>query len=311
MANVQQFGRTAQLVVTNQSSTIDLSKLKFRFQVSNADVESPNTAVIRVYNAKRQTVAAIVKEYTDVVLSAGYPGNVAIIFQGSIMQFQFGKESNVDSFIELRCSDGDTLYNFGVVNGSLPGGTTYAERFAATLKMLDVEATEDTNAFLANYSGGVLPRGKVLFGMARAQFRATANGTASRWSIQQGKIVLVPLTGYLSSEAVVVSGATGLIGVPEVTDNGINLQILLNPLVQIGTLLQLNSADISQTVIREQGYPDYGNIAYAATVTPGLGLYRTMVAEYTGDTRGTGGDWVTDITCLAVDPSSGTVAAYG
>lgn len=227
------------------------------------------------------------------------------------MQFQFGKESNVDSYIELRCSDGDTLYNFGVVNGSLPAGTTYSDRFAATLKMLDAEATADTSSFLENFSGGVLPRGKVLFGMARAQFRAIANGTASRWSIQNGKIVLVPLTGYLASEAVVVNGATGMLSVPEVTDNGINVKILLNPLVQIGTLLQLNSADISQTVIKEQGYPDYGNIAYAATVTPGVGLYRTMVAEHSGDTRGTGSDWVTDITCLAVDPSSGTVAAYG
>src|SRR4051812_34111802 len=127
MANVKQFGRIAQLVVTNQSSAIDLSQLRITFKVSNADVESPNTAVIRVYNAKKETVSAIVKEYTDVVLSAGYTGNLAVIFQGSIMQFQFGKESNVDSYVELRCSDGDTLYNFGVVNGSLPAGTTYSE----------------------------------------------------------------------------------------------------------------------------------------------------------------------------------------
>ena len=41
------------------------------------------------------------------------------------------------------------------------------------------------------------PRGKLMFGMARDFMRWTARTTQTVWSIQDGKVVLVPETAYM------------------------------------------------------------------------------------------------------------------
>lgn len=41
-------------------------------------------------------------------------------------------------------------------------------------------------------------------------------------------ITFIPLTGYLPGEVPVISPSTGLLGVPEETQNGIEFQTLLN-----------------------------------------------------------------------------------
>jgi hypothetical protein len=56
------------------------------------------------------------------------------------------------------------------------------------------------------------------------------------------------------------------------------------------------------------GFPGYKSQYYAATVAND-GLYRVIVAEHSGDTRGTGNDWYTELTCLDIDPSSPTASS--
>jgi hypothetical protein len=98
-----------------------------------------------------------------------------------------------------------------------------------------------------------------------------------------------------------------MVSVPEATDQGISVQILMNPLIKIGQRVQISSTDIVQTTIREQGYPNYTSINYVASVSPGLGVYRVMVAEHQGDTREN--EWYSSLTCLQVDPSAAAGAS--
>lgn len=71
--------------------------------------------------------------------------------------------------------------------------------------------------------GQKLPRGKVMYGMARAYMRDTARRTGTAWSFQKGKMQMVPASGYLPGEAVVLSAGTGLIGTPKANDKGIEI----------------------------------------------------------------------------------------
>jgi hypothetical protein len=100
-----------------------------------------------------------------------------------------------------------------------------------------------------------------------------------------------------------------MIGTPRATDNGIIVRCLLNPLIQVGQRVQINNSDIFTTQVAQQGiYPNYGAQYYPATVTND-GMYRVLVIEHQGDTRGQ--DWFTELTCLAVDPSNSSVALAG
>jgi hypothetical protein len=301
----KQWLRFGQLVVSKGAQGLDLSALRFRFEVRSADTETPNTLVVRVYNLAQNTVNSIIQEFDTVTLTAGYvEGQQSNIFQGDIKQFYFGKERNVDSFLEIRAGDGDQAYNFAVINQTFPAGTTDQQTLSALASSMGLPVSQSANGFLT--LGGVLPRGKTLFGMARIHMRDLAKKNDCRWSIQNGVVTLVPNTGFLPGTAVEINSATGMIGTPEQTDNGIIIRCLLNPAVKIGQAVKINNADINQVSLRTNfgfGFPKFTSQYYPATIAND-GLYRVLVAEHVGDTRGTGQDWYTELTCLNIDPSS-------
>lgn len=292
--------RTATLVVSKGGSGLDLSNLRIRFEVRASDLETPNTLVCRVYNPSQQTVNTVINEFDTVTLSAGYQqGNQGLIFQGSIKQIYKGRERNVDNFLEIRAADGDEAYNFAMMNQSFPAGTTDQQELSAIAAAMKIPSAPTNDGLLT--TGGILPRGKTRFGMAKAFARDLAERNNCRWSIQNGVLTLIPVTGYLPGEAVAINSSSGMIGTPEQTDNGIFVRCYLNPLIKIGQAIQINNADINQTVVREQFFPSYQSLYFPATVTND-GLYRVLVCEHFGDSRGS--EWTTELTCLSIDPSS-------
>ena len=292
--------RTATLVVSDGSVGIDLSNLRMRFEVRASDVETPNTLNCRVYNPSQTTVNDVVANATNVTLSAGYvEGNQGIIFEGQVKQFRFGRERNVDNYLDILAADGDQAYNNSVINQAFPAGTDDTQQLSAIGAAMNIPPAATNDGFLT--TGGILPRGKTLFGMARVYARNIAQRNNCRWSIQNGVLTIIPVTGYLPGEAVAMNSASGMLGTPEQTDNGITVRCYLNPLVKIGQAVQINNRDINQTLVKQQFFPTYTSQYYPATVTND-GLYRVLVVEHEGDTRGN--SWETTITCLSIDPSS-------
>lgn len=290
----------------------DLSALRFKFEVRASDLDTPNNAVIRVYNLADSTIENI-REFNQVSLQAGYVnGNVGTIFSGDVKQYRRGKESNVDSYLDILAADGDQAYNFGIVNTTLAPGSNLTQRLNALADAMGVVLDKKAPQIIANSTGGIipLPRGKVLYGMARTHLRNIANSTSTRWSIQNGVLTFVPLAGYLPGQAVVINSTTGMIGQPEATDQGITVKTLLNPLIKIGTRVQINNKDINQTIkIYGTGQVGYQDTLYLPARTTEDGFYRVMVAEHFGDTRGN--EWYSDLVCLDVDVTNNSVLPYG
>jgi len=315
-----QFGRAASLVVTNNAGQgINLSELassseglRFRFEINANDLETPNIAMIRVYNLSDITTKEVIGEYSQVILNAGYGFNAAQIFQGTVKQFRRGKERNTDSFLDIYAADGDLNYNFSTVNAALTNATqaTVLQTLASSMNLpLDPNAV----GYLTEHNFP-LPRGKVMFGLARDYMRDLAATNNVRWSIQGGVLTLIPITGYLPGEAVPINSSTGMIGSPEATEQGVLIQCLLNPLIKVGTAVQLNNKDITATTIKNQLFPGYQDLSYVAKVdsTAPDALYRVIVIEHRGDTRDT--EWYTKLTCLLIDqsaPANNSVAPYG
>jgi hypothetical protein len=302
----KQFGRFVNLVLANGGTGLDLSKMRIRFMVSQNDADAPNTAEIRVYNLSNKTVKQAMKEYDSVVLDAGYEDNHAIIFRGTIKQFRRGKESNVDSFLDILAADNDIGYNFGMLNQTFAPGVTPREIIDACAKAMgcDVDPNVDKVIDGLQSTGGVIlnPRGKVAFGLARVYMRNLATTLNSRWSIQNGQVTLIPLSGYLPGEAVKINSLTGMVGIPEATSEGIQVRVFINPQIRVGGAIQLNNGDITQSQIRDRFFPGYKSQTFIASTAEGDGFYRVLVAEHKGDTRDL--NWYTDLVCLNLDPSA-------
>lgn len=323
-----QFGRAASLIVSGPGGTgINLSELsstseglRFKFEVNASDVETPNTAIIRVYNLSEETTRKVIGEYNAVALNAGYGFNSAQIFKGTIKQFRRGKERNVDSFLDILASDGDLAYNFAVINKSVQAGSTpqqqinqLASAFQSVVSGQQITVDPNAPFYLTEHSFP-LPRGKVMFGLVRDYMRDLADTNQVRWSIQNGVVTLIPIAGYLPSEAVTMNSQTGMIGSPEATEQGIVVQCLLNPLIKVGTAIQLNNQDITTTTIKDQLFPGYTDLTFVAKVdsTAPDALYRVIVVEHRGDTRDS--DWYSRLICLLIDqssPAATSVSTYG
>lgn len=309
------FGRSAQLFLLNDRNVYDISQMRFRFRINASDVETPNTAEIRVYNLSKGSKQLAISEYSSVVLNAGYGQNPQQIFKGTIKQFRSGKESNVDDFLDILAADGDLPYNFGIINKSLGAGSTPDQQFKALADAAQLPVDGRVAGFLG--TGGILPRGKVMFGLAREYFRDIAKTNQARWSIQNGVATLVPLDSYLPGTIVKINSMTGMVGVPEATEQGISVQMLLNSQLQVGCLLQINNADITQTTIKQQSFPSFTDLNLVAGVSKDDdGLYRVIVIEHSGDTRDN--EWYSDVICLLVDktataanPPNPVVQPYG
>ena len=315
-----QFGRSAKLLVVRPeardgapASIIDLSQTHFKFRTVQEDVESPNNCSIRVYNLSNATVEAITKtEYSRVILQAGYEeSGVGKIFEGTIKWFRIGRESATDKYLDILAADGDLAYNFATVNKTLAAGSTPQQRVDAVIAEMAKKGT--TAGETMTMTGGILPRGKVLFGMARALLRQEVQAQGATWHIESGRVHITPLTGYRPGEAVVLSALTGLVGLPEQTNEGLHAKCLLNPRVLVGGLVQIDNKTINQMLQQNPNaapvaFNSYTGLQLLATVAAD-GLYRVFVAEHEGDTRGAA--WHTHLTCLAVNPSTKQVKAYG
>lgn len=297
-----QWIRSCSLVVSEGEKGLDLSEMHIKFQVANADVQSPNNAAIRIYNLSDETIKKIKGEFSRVTLQAGYEnGSKGVIFDGNIKQFRTGKERATDTFFDILAADGDQGYNYGVLNKTLAAGSTPAQRVEEATKAMNLDP-----GYTMNFTGGVLPRGKVLFGMARDTMRKESNSQAATWSIQNGKVQVLPLQGYLPNEAVVLNSLTGLIGIPEQTDQGLRARCLLNPKIVIGALVKIDQKSVNTTLQQNPNaapvpFNQYAGVQLLANITED-GIYRVYVAEHSGDTRGH--EWYTDLVMLAVDPSS-------
>ena len=297
-----QFGRMASLIVSKGSQALDISDQRFRFEVRASDIDTPNNATIRVYNLSEQTANRIIAEFDTVILSAGYQfGNFGIIFQGDVKQFRRGRERNVDNYLDILAADGDEAYNFGVVRTTMPAGTTPVQELSTYADAMGIPVSQETQDFLLTGGINPAPRGKVAWGMARDYVRDLANDHNARWSIQNGELTLVPVTSYLPGDVVAINTASGMIGLPEQTDQGITIRCYLNPLIKIGRAVMINQADINKVLIKEQGFPNRTSLSYPATVSND-GLYRVLVAEHVGDLRGN--EFYTELTCLSIDKSS-------
>lgn len=247
--------------------------------------------------------------YNQVQLTVGYQnGPKSLLFTGDIVTYKFGKERNVDSYLELIAADGDSFHNETVVSFTTPAGSTPAQQMAPLLSSGNLTPSQATTDLL-NQTGGIgkdAIRGKVSFGLARLAMNTIARNLGTRWSVQNGTLVLVPITGYLPGTVITINSSTGMIGTPEATDKGVVVRCYINPLIQIGQAVQLLTSDIQQTLVvfSELSGASITKNQFIATVPNNAptALFRVIIAEHRGDTRGN--DWYSELTCLAIDPSA-------
>jgi hypothetical protein len=316
----QQYLRHAQLGLFSNQAGVDVSNMHFTFSTTSYVWQTGNICNIRLYDLDEPTVGRVQGEFTDLTLNAGYEDNPPTIFQGTIVQVRRGWEGDkAERYIDITAIDGDRALAYSIIEAAIENGSTYKQRWAAiasALKLpLDLQFTDDQ---LPKELLNQLPRGKTLFTGADDAARDQAMHMMCTWSIQNGRIKVIPYDGYPSGEAVDINGLTGMIGWPEQTDEGVRVQTLLNGRLNFGQRVHINNADTLQqqlNLISGGGEaPSEWQIANKAglpggrTIVSTDGMYRIIEMTHSGDTRGN--EWYSDLLCLSTDPNQQQVTPF-
>lgn len=276
---------------------LDFADFRVTFSVRRGDVQTPNSCDVKIYNISDATATKVQKEFDTIILQAGYAGNFGLIFQGSCKQIARGREDALNTYLQVTAADGDEAYNFSYIAQSLAAGSTPDNAVAAFIQHMPGISQGYKPALKAN--GCV--RGRVYYGAVKDELRDFAAANDCLWSIQDGKLTLIPQTSYIPGQIPVISPSTGLLGQPQQVQNGIAMRVLLNPFIKIGQLVKLDSSVIINPLrySLDVGSQASNSLLATSVKTSADGLYYVMRADHSGDTRGNA--WFTDLICLATD----------
>lgn len=257
-------------------------ELRLAFRARKTLTPEINTAQVSVYNLSK-TRRGLLKNVPgvghDVELSAGYAQAFGKIYQGKTTYIAHAHSNRVDWISTLTCGDGAEAKEVFINEAYGPGtkvfdvviqlATATGLDFTALLPLAGLFNQAQTVTFQSGYTttGGALEALNTLL--------VAVGGV--RWTIIDGTIYVIPKNGVIFPGVVnVLNGNTGLIGSPTRTERGFLARSLLNPKIQVGSLVNVVSREFTLTG-------------------------RVDVAEYSGDTWGN--DWYVDIECTDItDP---------
>lgn len=265
---MRQFGRQFQLDIIGKSDTLAINNLRISFDIDKTINEKPNPATIRVWNLNRSHLNQILSGAFDkVALSVGYQ-TLTQIYSGDITKASVQRH-DLDFILTLECADGFRAYTQARITSTLKSGSNDEQiltELSKTLPNVNLGTVEVTNK-------RKLPRGKVMNGDTRELLNRLARNSGADWSIQDGELVFLPKNKVLKAEAILISQETGMVNAPEHTDDGLELQCLLNPQLVIGGLVEVKSI------------LDYFN-----------GQYKVVKLLHSGDAME--GDWLSKMTVV-------------
>ena len=298
---------------------------RMTFKVRQADVHTPNTAIITVYNLKTETAQQVVLEGKTVTLEAGYlHGNYGIIFKGAVKQYKRGKESATDTYLTIYAADGDEAATDAWVSKTIAPTAGAKEQLKPLTDSMMAADPSLSIKFIDAPRGGPggvdvkLARSRVYFGHSFQFLRTWQRTHDMAVSIQNGGIQAVRQDTYLPSEVVILNATTGMIGVPEATQDGVHVTCLLNPAIMVRGVIEISNAKTNQfgqppeyaTVaqydvpgggpVQGTQFPEYKSFNFYASVADD-GRYCVLVIDYEGDTRGL--PWYNHMVAWAIDAS--------
>lgn len=236
---MQQFGRAIQLVIGSSTESIVIDGgLTISFDLTKTITSEPNEATISIVNLNQSTRNLITdKKYNRILLNAGYGDDMRTLFVGYIDEVENRKEST-DITTTMTCSDGSKDYRESRTAVTVKKGQSDKEIVKEVLKDMP-----NTETGIQEYKKETkLPRGKTLVGNSRDILKTVAKNQDANWSIQDGKLLILPKTSALANnEGFLIQEGTGMLGSPQKTSDGLEVRCLLNNIMRVGQLCRVVS----------------------------------------------------------------------
>lgn len=221
------------------------SPLRIQFDIDKNAVGSSNKSKITVYNFSLQTRQSIKKGWV-LRLQAGYNGLVETIFFGNVPAGAGvkSKRDGPDIVTELECGDGENAIAYATLDKSYPSGTTLAQIITDLGSAMGATVNGQPGVgagVIAGIPAIVFNNGRHVRGSVRDSLETLLTPYNLRWNVHNGNLNILPRGASNGQTAILVSRATGMIGVPSYNNDLLQFTNLLNPKLVPDALIQMES----------------------------------------------------------------------
>lgn len=308
---LRQFKLTIQLQ-KGAPEALDLSQFKIYFRIGQATRDTPQAAEIYIYNLSDDTMNKLAgndseNKDTIITLEFGYKGSpLEIIFKGQVFQFRRGRDNPTDKWLCVLAQAGEHLKNYGVINQSIPAGTTIDDAGKALNK--EMEKYDVVTGEVPQLSDQQYPRGRVFFGSLYNHMEQFYTENDIVFDISDGMFTANTIFGHLNKAEITLNRDTGMVGMPQLTTEGLEVTCLLNPKLKRGVRINVDMKNMQtesyDIAYEQQGKDqDFKNPNKATNLD---GVFIIQAVEMVGDTRGT--ECYSNLVCTALNatvPKSG------
>lgn len=269
------------IIPTDGESRV-IKDLRIKFEVTKSIISFPNLCKLEIINPNSDTLAALQKKFTKVVLNAGYEGNVKLLFKGDVRNVYQSRVGTERSII-VYAGDGERDWQNATFNKTFSSNVTVNSVVDDLLKSFK-EVTVGVVEGLPQVADKL--RGQTLSGSTKDILDDLAAEYGFDWNIQDGEVIVNPVESALDvNEAVLISAATGMIGSPTITEIGADVVTLLNPSLLPNKAFKIESVNADVQL---------GDLFFRIIPrTTAEGTYKIQESIFTGDSRD--GEWISKV----------------
>lgn len=294
------YGRKWRVLINDgETVALDVSSLHVAFEIQQNALGKPATCHLIIHNLSAETEARIIEKGFFIQVEAGYAPQYGIIFEGEIIQVFRNRENGVDYKLEILAATQANFMGINYVRTTLAAGSKPRDIVESVAKVSYYPIEVDTVS--ENLPKTELPRGKVIFAYPGDVLNDVAKGTDSFYHVTtEGKLNFRKYSDPIPEDkSIVLTPMSGLVGTPEYTDEGIAIKMLLDPRVQIHTMIKISNDLISRKMI-DVGHVTSPNInggggkmADQNIVFDQDGEYEVYSLVHSGDSHSN--DWTTSV----------------
>lgn len=285
----RQYKRTYEMIITPTDGEVRVIRnLRLSFEITKSVLGFPNLAKLVLYNPNDDTLTSLQKKFTQVVINAGYEGDVRLLFKGEIRNVFLGRQAT-ETLATVYAGDGERDWQNATFNKTFSANVSIRAVVDELLKSF-TNLTVGTVEGVPDIADKLL--GQTLSGSSKDILNQYAKEYGFNWSIQDGEIIVTPIESALkTNEAVLVNAATGMINTPVITEIGANVTTLLNPRMLPNNAFKIESlgSDIQIGALFFRNVPR----------TRAEGLYKIQEVVFRGDSRE--GDWTSMVKGLTIN----------
>lgn len=185
--------------------------LHIKFSFEKADVESPNTGKVTVWNLSCEHLAVLEKNDCVVIVMAGYGSNLALAFSGTVTQASTTKEG-ADQMTEIELADCMVELRDTSLSVSYAEGTTTDIIWQDVARHMGLPVSFSAGAM---EKPTLMANGFSFVGSSKNLMKRLARIDGIRWTIQDGVLQVTKPGEPVSLSCYELNATSGLIGLPK------------------------------------------------------------------------------------------------